>query len=93
MTGSVRPVATSSSHNARGVVRPVDWNKILPPSGDQCGFAQFGALIEHTDPLIDVICTGFEPSALAIQISSQPVRFDANAMRRPSDEKSGLHSS
>ena len=86
MTGSARPVATSSIHNARTVVRPVDWNRIFLPSGDQCAFAQFGALIEHTDPLIAVICTGFKPSALAIQISSQPVRFDVNAMRWPSGD-------
>ena len=55
------------------------------PSGDQRAFAQFGALKEHTAPPIDVICTGFDPSALAIQISSQPERVDVNAMRSPSD--------
>src|SRR4029453_8639935 len=41
---------------------------------------------------MEVICTGFEPSALQIQISGRPERLDAKTIFFPSGEYRGLFS-
>src|ERR1700761_5672030 len=50
------------------------------PSGDHEG----SLTSAHSASVVS--CTGFDPSALAVQTSSGPVRFDRNAVRVPSGE-------
>ena len=63
------------------VPRLCEWKTRLRPSGENWGFAADGPPFNWT---------GFEPSALAIQISSAPERVEENAIRRPWGEYAGV---